>query len=461
MKFIYKITLSMFCLFSLLFGLGGSLIISCSFNTSLENEKKYAYNSYQNTMTTLQLVNEMKSRLTYNDILNTMEQLSNQNNKSQLAVRIYTNNGTIYSNGQIHLVERNTSDVRTDKCNIKYLYENDNSSYILATGAMKSDSELIFMDIAYDTSFLNASLTSQKKVYYVVFLIVSILCAVISYVLSKIITKPLSELSKTSKAISSGDLSKRVNIKTNDEIGVVANDFNLMVDALKNNIEQREQFIGAFAHEVKTPMTSIIGYADLIRQEMLNKDEEIDAANYIVTESKRLESLSQKLMEFLVIKNKEVKLSYASPSKIIKELECHLEAFYKTQSIKLTCDCEDGECYIEPELMKSMIINLWDNARKAIETSNGKIHTKLTMTEKGCRICVSDNGKGIDEKKSKHFTETFYRADKSRSRKQGGAGIGLALCNEIIKLHHGSIQFENSSKKGTNVTVELNGGRLC
>lgn len=449
----------MLCFFSLLFGLGSSLIISGSFNTSLENEKKYAYNSFQNTMTTLQVVNGMKSKLTFNDISNTMEQLSNQSNKSQIAIRIYTNDATIYSNGQAFLLKANNSDIKTDKCNIKYIYRNDYSSYILVSGAMESDNDRIFIDIAYNTSFLNTSLKNQKQVYYGIFLILLILCAVASYFLSRIITRPLAVLSKTSKAIASGDLSKRADIKTNDEIGIVADNFNFMVDTLKNSIEQQEQFIRAFAHEVKTPMTSIIGYADLIRQEMLEKDEEKGAAHYIVTEAKRLEILSQKLMELFVIKHKDFLLTYASPAKIIRELMHHLETLYKAHDIKITCDCEDGECYIEPELIKSLITNLWDNARKAIEMPGGKIHTKLTLTETGCKICVYDNGKGIDESKSKHFTEIFYMADKSRTRKQGGAGIGLALCNEIIKLHNGTIRFENLAERGTKVTVELNGGR--
>ncbi|MDE5964522.1 MAG: HAMP domain-containing histidine kinase, partial [Eubacterium sp.] len=284
-----------------------------------------------------------------------------------------------------------------------------------------------------------------------------VICALLSYSISRILTRPLSELAKTSGAIYGGNISKRCTVKSNDEIGRLAVDFNIMVDELENNIKQQERFISSFAHEMKTPMTSVIGYADLIRSQMLSEKEVCESANFIVSEGRRLEGLSQKLLELFVIKEKSVVLSSASPSLLIEELVSHLAPVYENQGVNLKCECEAGHCRLESDLFKSLLINLWDNARKAME-NGGTIFVKSVMTDDGCRVTVSDNGTGIPDESLSHLTEAFYRVDKSRSRAQGGAGIGLALCKEIAVLHNGSISFESEFGVGTVVTVELKGG---
>ena len=102
-------------------------------------------------------------------------------------------------------------------------------------------------------------------------------------------------------------------------------------------------------------------------------------------------------------------------------------------------------------------MNLIDNARKALG-HDGLIRISSQLTDTGCIIRVRDNGPGIPPEAIAHLTEAFYRVDKSRSRAQGGAGLGLALCSDIARLHNGSIEFESSRETGTCVTVHLNGG---
>ena len=192
---------------------------------------------------------------------------------------------------------------------------------------------------------------------------------------------------------------------------------------------------------------------------MLSEKEVYESANFIVSEGRRLEGLSQKLLELFVLKEKAAVLSSASPSLLIEELVSHLAPVYEKQGIILKCTCEAGCCLLESDLFKSLLINLWDNARKAME-NGGTISVKSVMTDDGCRITVSDNGTGIPDESLSHLTEAFYRVDKSRSRAQGGAGIGLALCKEIASLHNGSIGFESELGVGTTVTVEFKGGIL-
>ena len=111
---------------------------------------------------------------------------------------------------------------------------------------------------------------------------------------------------------------------------------------------------------------------------------------------------------------------------------------------------------MEPELVKSLVLNLLDNGRKALD-GGGTLALSLGPTAEGCLIQVLDNGRGIPKEEIQRLTEAFYRVDKSRSRAQGGAGLGLALCKQIVELHNGSIHFDSKPGAGTQVTVTLYG----
>ena len=212
--------------------------------------------------------------------------------------------------------------------------------------------------------------------------------------------------------------------------------------------------MGSFAHELKTPMTSIIGYADLLRSQSLSGEEAQEAANYIFSEGKRLESLSFKLLDLLMMKKEDINLVPTDMKSIIENLTMHLQPVYRKNNISLQCRCAPGYCLTEPDLFRSVLNNLLDNARKALD--NGGNILILGERVKGYyRIRVFDNGRGMPEEAIKHITEAFYRVDKSRSRAQGGVGLGLALCKEIIDIHKGTISFASREGNGTCVTVVL------
>lgn len=459
MKFSAKIILSMLCLLSFLFGIGGSLMISFSYTAALDREKTAAYNSYQSVLNTLQVINEVNQPMNFDDIVDTLKQLSDKSKDSYTAIRFYTDNETIYSKGSFDF---SVNDIETSygNCAVKYFSEEDNRCFLLLTGNLEAGDDVLFLDIVYDISEIAESQNTLLKIYMGVFIFLLFLCAVLSGSISKFITKPLTELSKASKDISTGNLSRRAVVKSNDEIGLVADDFNTMVNHLQNNINQQEHFIASFAHETKTPMTSIIGYADLIRSGILDNEELLEAASYISTEGKRLEKLSQKLLELIVIEKNKIALKPVNLADFISDFAESYTPVYKNQNIQLLCECENGLCLIDTDLIKSLIINLCDNSRKAFDGAQGIITIKSSILNDGCVIQISDNGPGICEKDIAHLTEAFYRVDKSRSRKMGGSGLGLALCKEIAAAHGGSLSIESEVGKGTSVTVVLRGGSV-
>lgn len=466
MKFRLKVTLCMIGLLSVLFGGGSSLFMNLSFHTSLEREQEAAYNAYQTAIGTLQIVSSINGRLDDEDISHTLKQLTEQNANSWTALRLYTPTRTIYEYPPQGVRFHEDSPL-PGNCSIRYRLSETSGQSLVLSGALEAGGETLYLDIERDISALFAMRLVQQQTYQRVFLLMVSLCAFLSLYISRFLTAPLVRLSEASQAIAQGNLSSRACITSGDEIGMVARDFNAMAEAMEENINQltvaaqrQERFMGSFAHEVKTPMTSIIGYADLIRGQVLSPEEQIQAANYIVSEGKRLENLSQKLLELLVLKNGDKSFMPVSPAAIIYGLAAHMESIYHNQGIELSCDCQEGMCLLEPDLFKSLLINLWDNARKAMEETGGRITLDLQMLEDGCRITVCDSGCGIHPDALTHLTDAFYRVDKSRARSQGGVGLGLSLCSEIAALHHGSIQFQSELGKGTRVVVELRGGAV-
>lgn len=139
------------------------------------------------------------------------------------------------------------------------------------------------------------------------------------------------------------------------------------IEQLRQSVERQERFVGSFAHEMKTPMTSLVGYADLIGSGTLTQEEQAEAAGYIYSEGKRLESLSRKLLELLVLRRRDIPLVPISSGALVEQLARRLEPVYREKGIHLSYDCEEGICLMEPDLVWSLLLNLADNAQKSME----------------------------------------------------------------------------------------------
>lgn len=219
-------------------------------------------------------------------------------------------------------------------------------------------------------------------------------------------------------------------------------------------MERQEQFMGAFAHELKTPMTSIIGFADLLRQGDLDESTRIRAAEYIYIEGRRLERLSFKLLDLLLLKKDEISMKQVWLPSYMTEVDQALSPMLRKKRIQLICMAEQGHTAFEPDLIKSLLYNLIDNASKAID-EEGVIGVTAAIIPNGCQFQVVDNGRGMEQTELVRITDAFYRVDKARSRSQGGAGLGLSLCKQIVSLHNGQIRFASTPGKGTKVTITL------
>ena len=213
---------------------------------------------------------------------------------------------------------------------------------------------------------------------------------------------------------------------------------------------QKEDFAANFAHELKTPLTSVIGYADMLCRRDLPKEEVKSAAGYILSEGMRLESLALKLMDLFVLDKQDFFLVRMPVKEMFEDLGQGIEPVCRKYGAGLHMEIEDGMIEVDYDLFKAMVLNLVDNAAKA---ECRDVWISGTRGKDTYQIRVKDNGKGIPPKELGRITEAFYMVDKSRSRKEGGAGIGMALCWKIIQIHNGILKIDSRLGEGTVMKV--------
>ena len=180
----------------------------------------------------------------------------------------------------------------------------------------------------------------------------------------------------------------------------------------------------------------------------------METADYIFRQGKRLESLSRKLLELIVTGQETITLQDIRTERLTSQLDILVRHAMEEKEIEFSTDVEGAVLYGDGELLVSLLSNLLDNARKAVEPG-GHIQLQGHMEADKYLFMVKDDGIGMEEVQIRHLTEPFYRVDKSRARKYGGAGLGLTLCQKIIELHQGSLEICSKPGEGTTVSVLL------
>lgn len=213
--------------------------------------------------------------------------------------------------------------------------------------------------------------------------------------------------------------------------------------------DRQSRFVADLTHELKTPLTSMIGYADLLRSAPLDESRRRAAADAIYHESTRLESLSQQLLALQGLQTDGVTLGSVPVAAVFADVARSLP------DAALDCDAPAGATVLADRvLLADLLRNLVLNALHA-EPKDGTVH--LTCAEAGgqWRLTVRDNGCGIPAGALPHLTEPFYRVDKARARANGGSGVGLALCAEIAAAFGTKLEFESTPGEGTTVAICL------
>lgn len=468
MKFAWKVTLATLCILLLSTGLGSYLLISLSFQYSLEREITIAREEMQMLRLSYEAVCDARGVTLENisergrSLARTLEDAAYFTDHQ---LRVTTPSGEyVYS----------TLDSASDQ-ELLAQVDQRTSGYVLRTepqtgrrllhcaGPVVLPDGILYMETVRDISRLFADRETHYQVYRWIVLLVVGVSSVVMFALSYWLTSPIRSLGRAADQLAQGDYSTRARIMGGDEIGELAENFNHMADAIAKNVQEledaarrQEDFTASFVHELKTPLTSIIGYADMLRSRDLREDMRFKAASYIFSEGKRLENLSLALMSLLVVGHSETEARPVNMQKLCMEAGRISQPAMKAKGLVLTVRAEEGVIRGEAALLQTLLQNLLDNARKATG-EGGRVVLVGRNAEDGYRLTVADQGRGIPAGELNKITEPFYMVDKSRSRAEGGAGLGLALCKEIADLHQGQLHFESKEGKGTIVTVTLGG----
>ncbi|WP_313530383.1 sensor histidine kinase [Anaerotignum sp.] len=475
MKFFWKVFLSIILITVLFFSIGVYYIIHSSFKYSLSREVTAAYE--ENDIILYTLTNEMQSNSTESPLSKNEEIISNEQWVMGIANSVIISNSKgivpfrISNSSYNSLYESKWADI--DNTILKKL-PNDargyeitfaNEEYYIHTAApIILQGEKMYVETCRNITPLFKNRDMQYQICFYLMLIMIVFGAIIIFAVTSWLTGPIRKLSSATKRFAEGEFHQRVTIKGNDELAMLSQDFNMMaenleetVDELKEAARRQETFVNNFTHELKTPLTSIIGYADMIRSKKMNPDLIVESANYIFQEGKRLEALSLKLMNIIILKNQTFEFQNVNATDLFESIEGAYRPIFNKVNIEFTVSYEDAVISIEPDLIKTVCVNLLDNSIKSI-AENGRISLIGKKSDNGYSISIYDNGRGMEASEITKITEAFYMIDKSRAREQGGAGLGLSICAEILKLHGGTLTFKSTPQKGTCATFDLKGG---
>ncbi|WP_438348028.1 sensor histidine kinase [Paenibacillus sp. FA6] len=275
---------------------------------------------------------------------------------------------------------------------------------------------------------------------------------------------PLSNIVKAVELTDVGNLAERFPVhQGQEEVERLSISFNGMLERLeisfeaeKEAREQMRRFIADASHELRTPLTSIHGFLEvLLRGAAANPEQLNGALNSMYGESRRVNKLVEDLLLLAKMdRSPQLQLTVIALDELIREMEPQLEILAGDRSININLTCEVQGIY-DPDKIKQVILNLFQNAVQHTDSQTGNIMITLVTVGNKAQLAIKDNGPGIHEDHLTHLFERFYRSDSSRTRKYGGAGLGLSITKSIVEAHGGIIRVDSKPGYGATFIVEL------
>lgn len=279
---------------------------------------------------------------------------------------------------------------------------------------------------------------------------------ILSVLLSRTILQPIRKLTKVARALERGDWSQRVRVRSQDEVGELGAAFNSLVDTLARNERLRRDLVNDVAHELRTPFTNIRCHVEAMLDGLQEPNHETLASLH--EETLLLNRLLDDLRDLSLAEAGQLSLSL-QPCVIRPEIERVVNLYTpaaaaKGISITLEAPCDGMRVYADPARLAQILRNLVSNAVRHTELA-GRITVTARRETSGVLIVVEDDGSGIAAEHLPHIFERFYRADPSRSRQNGGAGLGLSIVKHLTEAQGGTVAVASKPGEGTRFTIHF------
>lgn len=330
------------------------------------------------------------------------------------------------------------------------------SEDVMAVSYPLKDGDNIVGVLRYITSLseVNNTITSISILFIAIGVLVIAIGAFISYFIAGTIVHPIKNLTATAEKYAQGNLDIRSEEKGNDELAKLSHTFNFMADEIVKREKLKNEFISSVSHELRTPLTAIKGWIITLNSSETDKETLKMGFDIIEKETDRLTNMVEELLDFsrLTSGNMKLKKKFSSIEENVNYIKNYLTPRAKRENIDFQVICVPNipDIYIDPDRIKQVLLNLVDNAIK-FNNSGGFVYLKVTTEGDYLTIIVEDNGEGISREELPRVKEKFYKGKNSKSQN----GIGLSICDEIIKLHNGTFDINSELGKGTKITVKI------
>lgn len=428
-----------------------NLLINRYVDDTINLETEKAYQEFKNINNSIDGNSYSDSEL--KKILNDINPFLKRKN---INLTYYRNDKKLYANNNLSIQDEKLLDASLDKY-YSLIKKIDNNNILFISIKNGNDGVIIFnknIDYIYE---------SKNKLVTICFISSAILVLVIlliAYIISKTLTKPLYKITKEVEKISIGNYDINLSEGKN-EVGTLAKSINIMSKEIKNRndelvsmVENKQLFIDNLAHEMNTPLTSIYGYIELFEKANLDEEKRHKALTYMKTETKRIIDMQQKLLMLSYKEKKQIDKIELNLDKIFEQINIELSDKLKEKNITIKF-INNIEKITGDELLISLALS--NLIRNAINNSDSNTNILVTSYNKDryCYISVKDKGYGISHEDITKILEPFYRVDKARSRKDGGAGLGLSIVKKIVDIHNGEILIESKIKEGSTFTLKI------
>lgn len=431
--------------------------------------------TYQKNLSTEQINAESEYNIIAANISRSLQNLARQNRLNEIPIQsILEIHEKYYTEQKINLIcwkgsrylypkgKSGTPDQNIpDKKIQSTIYTKNNKKFIKIQSILYENKGEYYLQYEKELSELESVWEQLEKKYLLISVGFSLGLAILLFILLNRIMRPIQKLTQTVDKMRTGDLSARVDIKGSDDIATLGEHFNKMAEKIQNDIlliqkdaQAKQDFVDNFAHELKSPITSIYGFAEYIQKANIPEQEITECMEFIMEESTRLLKLSYTLLDLAKMRKKEITIQKISIHKLFDSIRRPIENLAAEQGVSVKFYAGNEEIQGNEILLQSLLYNLAHNGICACR-EGGKVIIEAGHIQGRMCLTVTDNGCGIPKNEIEKITEPFYRVDKARNRAEGRTGLGLALCEQIASLHKATISFFSEENKGTKVMVQF------